>query len=103
MTTIESIGEQLKYEDNGFSCRRAEEIIQIKFVGTEIVRCKDCKHYLTLKGLTNPNACTKGVLFAKPEDFCSRGERKEVNPTAQIFKDMQNVGREFKGVDGYEE
>ena len=75
MTTIESIGEQLKYEDNGFSCRRAEEIIQIKFVGTEIVRCKNCKHYVIVEGAFR-GCWLSSMKDLKDNDFCSRGERK---------------------------
>ena len=81
MKTIESIGEQLKYEDNGFSCRRAEEIIQIRFVGTEIVRCKDCKHRSYWHTDTDDTPkWERCELFDHPtkgEDFCSRGERKD--------------------------
>lgn len=72
MTEFEAIGEQLKYEDNGFSCRRAEEIIKIQFVGTEIVRCKDCKWRGTVYCYGKV-----GTMLQMPDDFCSRGERKD--------------------------
>lgn len=78
MTEIEGIGKRLKYEDNGFTCRQAEEIIQIKFVGTEIVRCKNCKH-------RNGDYCHNddgfahggNFFFIRQDDFCSRGERMD--------------------------
>ena len=42
----------------------------------EVVRCKDCKHYVAeyctrdIKGRTN-------MFYMQPTDFCSYGERKE--------------------------
>lgn len=36
-----------------------------------VVRCKDCKH------LFGTICAVCGLLPRKPEDFCSRGERKE--------------------------
>ena len=66
--SFEAITEYAKPTRNGV--RRAEEIIQIQFVGTEIVRCKYCKHldtkFCPWDGLLDLNG------------FCSRGERKEV-------------------------
>ena len=42
----------------------------------EVVRCKDCKHYVAeyctrdIKGRTN-------MFYMQPDDFCSYGERKD--------------------------
>lgn len=40
-----------------------------------IVRCKDCKHYEKFDGVAD-GRCDKGE-YTFPNDFCSRGERKE--------------------------
>ena len=47
----------------------------------ELVRCKDCKWYTqfrNIKGELFPEGECEGWGFTKPDDFCSRGERKEV-------------------------
>ena len=51
-----------------------------KFIGAapavdavEVVRCKDCKHFLE-DGMCNNDL---GLLIAHTTDFCSYGERKE--------------------------
>lgn len=49
----------------------------------EVVRCKDCKHWKTVKGVNlskRVRFCTYhiGHQYARhDEDFCSRGERKD--------------------------
>ena len=42
-----------------------------------VVRCKDCKHYVTNTELLG-NVCNRlfTVFPMKPDDFCSYGERK---------------------------
>ena len=40
----------------------------------EIVRCKDCKHYINRQC-----DCFDGLCCPKPDDFCSYGERKETD------------------------
>lgn len=57
MKEFETIVEQPKPMRNGV--RLGEEIIKIQFIGTEIVRCKDCKWY------------KEGKYFA-PTKFCFR-------------------------------
>ena len=37
----------------------------------ELVRCKDCKHYSLCE------SCSEWHTDTNPEDFCSRGERKD--------------------------
>ena len=78
MKSFETIGTKLLYDDNGWTCRSAETIMKIEFVGKEIVRCKDCKH-------RNGDYCHNdegfahagNIFFVRPDDFCSRGERKD--------------------------
>ena len=41
---------------------------------TEIVRCKDCKHW---DNIYNGYCYRLNALGMKPDDFCSLGERKE--------------------------
>lgn len=45
---------------------------------SEIVHCKDCKHYATNTELLG-NVCNRifTVFPMKPDDFCSYGERKD--------------------------
>ena len=43
----------------------------------ELIRCKDCEHFLT-DGKTH--ICyhfAESVIFPEPNDYCSRAERKE--------------------------
>ena len=41
----------------------------------EVVRCSDCKHLMFSDCY---GECGKGYMgFVRPDDFCSRGERKE--------------------------
>lgn len=45
---------------------------------SEIIRCKDCKHYKALD-YTDKLAChyvIGGTVIRKPDDFCSRAERR---------------------------
>ena len=47
-----------------------------------VVRCKDCKHYdmgVCLKIYSDGNAHTEAWKPRNPEDFCSYGERKDVD------------------------
>ncbi|MGN1120674.1 MAG: Lar family restriction alleviation protein [Oscillospiraceae bacterium] len=43
-----------------------------------IVHCKDCKHLKSLKCYDECELCNFGIL--SPEDFCSRGERRNSGP-----------------------
>lgn len=40
----------------------------------EVVRCKDCKHRTFSDAY---GECMKGLIVVRPDDFCSRGERRE--------------------------
>lgn len=54
--------------------------IPIQFTNmVTVVRCKNCKHYITNTELLG-NVCNRlfTVFPMKPDDFCSYGERKGV-------------------------
>lgn len=44
----------------------------------EVVRCKDCEHYQPVTPTCGN--CFRTTVIQRPEDFCSRGERKEATP-----------------------
>lgn len=82
MKGFETIVEQPKPMRNGL--RLGEEILKIQFIGTEIVRCKDCKWYKEGKYFAPTKFCFRlkdekgeevGYNFAS-DDFCSYGERR---------------------------
>ena len=58
-------------------CFKLKESFKQRFPnGHEVIRCKDCKHY-TKEGHVH---CwnVRGMHFpVEPDDFCSRGKRKE--------------------------
>lgn len=43
-----------------------------------VVRCKDCKHYVPVLDTEGGGECTdvRYELFTTPEDYCAWGERK---------------------------
>lgn len=46
----------------------------------EVVRCGDCKHYKATNSKNGRKVCYKHLLTHHPmlpDDFCSRGERKD--------------------------
>ena len=45
----------------------------------EVVRCKDCKHYMLWEDSEDKRTCGKsiGLMVSDPDDFCSYGERRE--------------------------
>jgi hypothetical protein len=50
----------------------------------EVVRCKDCKYYVTdpyNNGDVDENVCTEQIIWASvpPDGFCNYGERKDDN------------------------
>ena len=50
----------------------------------EVVRCKDCKHYTYKHSLPNVKNCTtkhctrSAHIYTKPTDYCSYGERGDL-------------------------
>ena len=65
---------------SSWECEYISKQEAIKLI-EQIVRCKDCKHYGTHKWSGGEfKACTN-ILGAepprKPEDYCSKGERRE--------------------------
>lgn len=57
-----------------WSCRIIDEAPAVDAV--EVVRCKDCKHWAH-------GDCYR-LELSRPNDFCSYGERREDDGTAQI-------------------
>ena len=47
----------------------------------EVVRCKDCKHYMLWEDSDDKKTCAKsiGLMVSSPDDFCSYGERRTDN------------------------
>ena len=45
----------------------------------DLVRCKDCKHYMLWEDSNENKTCAKaiGLMVSDPNDFCSYGERKD--------------------------
>lgn len=79
MKEFETIVLNAKPTTNGF--RQAEELVKIEFLGTELVRCKDCKHYTPFRNIQGEEMCEgecEGYDPCVPANhFCSRGERRE--------------------------
>lgn len=44
----------------------------------EVVRCRECKHYKP-EEYFSPCVLPQGLECAKPDDYCSYGQRKEDN------------------------
>ena len=44
----------------------------------DLVRCKDCIHYMLWEDSEENKTCAKaiGLMISAPEDFCSFGERR---------------------------
>ena len=72
---------------HGLRCRACWVDDTLDYIDSEpaadvapVVRCKDCKHYdmgVCLKIYSDGNAHPEAWQSRKPEDFCSRGERKD--------------------------
>lgn len=49
-------------------------VLRLPSAQLELIRCKDCKYY-------HPNYCAAWIRFdtikTKPDDYCSRAERRE--------------------------
>lgn len=43
----------------------------------EVVRCKDCKHFVETGGTRGICCLFQGMTNPRNDDFCSEGERKE--------------------------
>lgn len=43
-----------------------------------VVRCKDCRYY-KYTTISEQMECIRQTAYRKPDDFCSRGERKDNN------------------------
>lgn len=61
-----------KIRDDEELCDKCEiSLSRLSGYAVPVVRCKDCKH------LFGTICAVCGLLPRKPEDFCSRGERKD--------------------------
>lgn len=76
---IEAIAGQFKPTRNGG--RWEEEIIRIQFLGTEIVRCKECRYYLNSNEeceiLNTRLNFFEAHKYWTEDSYCSWGERIE--------------------------
>ena len=64
--TIETIYKQIHLADGVF------DIVPVQ----QLVRCRDCKYYDKFKGVVD-GGCRYYGIYTNPDDFCSRGERKD--------------------------
>ena len=64
------------FNQSGIARLHVSEIDTIPRVdAVEVVRCLDCKHFMFSDFY---GECGKGYMgVVRPDDFCSRGERKE--------------------------
>ena len=73
MKEFETVVVQAKPTMNGF--RAAEELIKIQFVGTELIRCKDCEYFVLASGHRRCDLRCKEMV--EPEGFCSWAQKRE--------------------------
>lgn len=52
------------------------ENCKFEFGFTELIRCKDCKHYTWMES-TKSYYCKNVGWFWEPDGYCSRAERRE--------------------------
>ena len=72
----------------GMVCRHIHKAPAVDAV--EVVRCKDCRYFEIDDGYDGGAECIKlwpKFIQIKPDDFCSRGEKK---------KDTQNLKKPYK-------
>ena len=74
MVNLRSVIEMLCYmvDENSDG---VEEIMQLPTI--DLVRCKECKHWLDGSGLCKHWSKLYGSVLTKADDYCSYGERKE--------------------------
>lgn len=80
MDDIESLEKHYEYDYKGYrnSCYvYIADLRELLEAQPEIIRCKDCKHHYFDAGY-GYDWCnrTNGLLRIKPDDFCSRAERR---------------------------
>ena len=70
----EKLCNQQRWEEADEYQRIIDRFMAFASAQPELIRCKDCKHY-------HPNYCAVWIRFdtikTKPNDFCSRAERRE--------------------------
>ena len=74
MVNLRSVIETLLYMTDEDS-DGVEEVMQLPTI--DLVRCKECKHWLDGSGLCKHWSKLYGSVLTKADDFCSYGERKE--------------------------
>ena len=73
------------FDANGFARLHVGDIDTIPRVdAVEVVRCKDCKHFVQGEPY-DPCECVKwkvrfGVAYTTPDGYCHKAERKTENP-----------------------
>lgn len=73
MVNLRSVIETLLYMTDDDS-DGVEEVMQLPTI--DLVRCKECKHWLDGSGLCKHWSKLYGSVLTKADDFCSYGERK---------------------------
>lgn len=59
-------------------CRFREHYEECLQFIEDVVRCKDCRYYTSeLDNGDSDCSLSRGLVFAKPDDFCSLGRRGE--------------------------
>lgn len=82
---IDEVDEWIKaFRENGHkesaadACLIKDGVIQLPSAQPEIIRCKDCKHYLDGGcGNVDSQSPSKNLMGVKPDWYCADGERRE--------------------------
>ncbi|MDB7955314.1 hypothetical protein [Flavonifractor plautii] len=64
-----------------------------------VVRCRECKYYKP-EEYFSPCVLPQGLECAKPDDFCSYGQRKEAHLDEAIEKYLKIIGSIHDGEGG---
>lgn len=78
--------------DAGYDVIRLDDILKLPSIQSEIIRCKDCKHWIPYDWMfsevwrsknmadypEDEIGCKWSDMAMKADDFCSRAERREV-------------------------
>ena len=75
--------QKVQVETQEYICfvKRIDGVVAQKNLVSELIRCKDCKHYYEKEWVVGGGSYTtcwyQTIANAQPNDFCSRAERKE--------------------------
>lgn len=65
-------------DDGGLQYPRWWYVDKVKAAPEAVIHCKDCKHYRPAEIIDGYNCFSdEGMVIAEPDDFCSRGEKKD--------------------------